>query len=102
MTTPALFAAQRQSLVAHRPGGERVDNRLRRPAAQRVHAGRARIVAGVAAAARAFEDRGAVRRRIDILPAGGGPGENATEHDRNDGEESPRTPNQNHEDIIGT
>ena len=56
----------------------------------------------MAAAARALEDAGAVGRRIDILPARGGPGENSTEHDRNDGEESPGTPNQNYEDIIGT
>ena len=54
------------------------------------------------AATRALEDRGAVRWRIDILPTRGGPGENSTEHDRNDDEESPRTPNQNYEDIIGT
>jgi hypothetical protein len=55
----------------------------------------------VAAAAGTLEDDGAVGGRIDILSARGGPRENSTEHDRNDGEESPGTPNQSHEDIIG-
>jgi len=39
---------------------------------------------------------------IGILPARGEPCEDSTEQDRNDGEESLRTPNQNNEDIIGT
>jgi hypothetical protein len=89
-------------LIAHRPGRERVHDRLRRAAAQRVERRRARVVAVVTTVARAIEECRAGLPQIGILPARSEPCEDSTEQDRNDGEESLRTPNQNNEDIIGT
>ena len=58
----ALFAAERQALILHRAGGQRVEDGLRRTAAQHLGRRRARVVRAVAAAAMAGEHGGAVRR----------------------------------------
>jgi hypothetical protein len=58
-----FVAAEHEALIAHRPGGQRIDDRLRRAAAHRVEAGRARVVAVVAGETRMREHLRAGRRR---------------------------------------
>ena len=66
----ALVAAEREALITHRAGGQRVDDGARRSAAHRLLRGRARIVAVVAPAAGLDEDGLAIRRIRSVLRFG--------------------------------
>ena len=57
-----FVAAERKALIPHRPGRERVEDRLRRAAVQRVFRRRARVVAAVTRAAGAIEQRCGIDR----------------------------------------
>src|ERR1700722_15283509 len=67
----AIGAAEREALIAHGAGGQRVDNRLRRTSTQSIRRRRPLIVAVVTTAAMPIEERGTIGPRRGG-PAGGG------------------------------